>query len=180
MLILKVNCYVSPPFASQNFCMTVNMIFAVGWTTNKGLKKCFKPQRTCSLSYLYPQFKIWFIAYISIQNLCVEIFCETVKGLNPGFEGLTDGQPVTSQLNWPIRSITRVQHHQLTWYNSLWLWRWLTYRLLKCQSLSTTTVLFRTMFTRTIILNLLINFLWLTSTVTVTLWELTCYKAYYW
>ena len=163
MLILKVNCYVSPPFASQNFCMKVNMIFAVGWTTNKGLKKCFQLQRTCSLSRLYPQFKIWFIAYISVQYLqfkiCeFEIFCETVKGLNPGVKGLTDRQPVTSQLNWPIWSITRVQHHQLTWYNSLWLWRWLLHQLLKCQSLSTTTVLFRTMFTRTIILNLLINF----------------------
>ena len=54
-----------------------------------------------------------------------------------------------------IRSITRVQYHQLTWYNSLWLWRWLSHRLSKCQSLSTTTVLFRTTFDRTIKLNLL-------------------------
>ena len=28
---------------------------------------------------------------------------------------------VTSRTNWPIRSITRVKYHQLTWYNSLWL-----------------------------------------------------------
>ena len=46
---------------------------------------------------------------------------------------------------------------QLTWYNSLWLWRWLPHRLSKRQSLSTTTVLFRTMFTRMINLNLLLN-----------------------
>ena len=39
--------------------------------------------------------------------------------------------------------------------NSLWLWRWLSHRLSKRQSLSTTTVLFRTTFTRTIKLNLL-------------------------
>ena len=32
---------------------------------------------------------------------------------------------------WPIRSITRVKYHQLTWYNSLWLWRWLPHRLSK-------------------------------------------------
>ena len=43
----------------------------------------------------------------------------------------------------------------MTWYNSLWLWRWLPHRLSKRQSLSTTTVLFRTTFTRTIKLNLL-------------------------
>ena len=38
---------------------------------------------------------------------------------------------------------------------SLWLWRWLPHRLSKRQSVSTTTVLFRTTFTRTIKLNLL-------------------------
>ena len=36
-------------------------------------------------------------------------------------------------------------YHQLTWYNSLWLWRWLPHSLSKCQSLST-TVLFRSLF----------------------------------
>ena len=50
-------------------------------------------------------------------------------------------------------------YHQLTWYNSLWLWRWLPHRLSKRQSLSTTTVLFRTTFTRTIKLNLLLKWL---------------------
>ena len=70
--------------------------------------------------------------------------------------GLTDRRPIKSRLNWPIRSLTRVWYHQLTWYNSLWLWRWLPHRLSKRQSLSTTTVLFRTTFTQTIILNLLI------------------------
>ena len=39
------------------------------------------------------------------------------------------------------------------------LWRWLLHRLLKRQSLSTTTVLFRTTFTRTIKLNLLLKWL---------------------
>ena len=40
---------------------------------------------------------------------------------------------------WPIK---------LTWFNPLWLWRWLPHRLSKSQSLSTTTVLFRTTFSR--------------------------------
>ena len=44
----------------------------------------------------------------------------------------------------------------MTWYNSLWLWRWLPHSLLKHQSLST-TVLFRTTFTWTIMLHLLVN-----------------------
>ena len=46
----------------------------------------------------------------------------------------------------------------MTWYKSLWLWRWLPRRLSKRQSLSTTTLLFRTTFTQTIILNLLFKF----------------------
>ena len=40
-----------------------------------------------------------------------------------------------------------------SWYNSFWRWRWLLHRLSKHQSLSTTTVLFRTTFTQTLILN---------------------------
>ena len=44
----------------------------------------------------------------------------------------------------------------MAWYNSLWLWRWLLHRLSKRQSLSKTTVLFRTTFTPTIKLNLLL------------------------
>ena len=47
------------------------------------------------------------------------------------------------------------KYHQLTWYYSLWLWSRLPHSLSKHQSLSTTTVLFRTTFTRTIKLNLL-------------------------
>ena len=39
----------------------------------------------------------------------------------------------------------------------LWLWRWLPHRLSKRQSLPTTTVLFRTTFTQTIELNLLLK-----------------------
>ena len=72
--------------------------------------------------------------------------------------GLTDKRPIIWRLNWPIGSITRVKNHQRTWYNSLWLWRWLPYRLSKCQSLST-GVLFRTTFTRMIKLNLLMKWL---------------------
>ena len=41
----------------------------------------------------------------------------------------------------------------------LWRWSWLPHRLSKRQSLSTTTVLFRTTLTRTIILNLLIKWI---------------------
>ena len=72
---------------------------------------------------------------------------------------ITDRRPIISRRNWPIRSITKsiILHHQLMWYNSLWLWRWLPHRLSKSQSLSTTTVLFRTTFTRTIKLNLLLK-----------------------
>ena len=67
--------------------------------------------------------------------------------------------PITSRRNWPIRSITRVNYHQLTCYNSLWLWRRLPHRLSKRQSLSTTTAWFRTTFPRTIKLNLLLKWL---------------------
>ena len=51
------------------------------------------------------------------------------------------------------------KYHQLTWNNSLWLLRWLSDRLSKRQSLSTTTVLFRTTFTRTVEVNLLLKWL---------------------
>ena len=61
---------------------------------------------------------------------------------------------ITSWLNLPIRSITRVWYRQLMWYNSLWLGRWLPHRLSKRQLLST-TVLFRKTFIWTTILNLL-------------------------
>ena len=44
-------------------------------------------------------------------------------------------------------------------FQSLWLWRWLPHRLSKRQSLSTTTALFRTTFTWTIKLNLLLKWL---------------------
>ena len=44
-------------------------------------------------------------------------------------------------------------------FESLWLWRWQPHRLSKRQSLSTTTVLFRTTFTRTIKLNQLLKWL---------------------
>ena len=56
-----------------------------------------------------------------------------------------------SKPNWRVTSfhchnitakLTDDQYHQLTWYNSLWLWRWLAQRLSKRQSLSTTAVLF--------------------------------------
>ena len=44
------------------------------------------------------------------------------------------------------------------WTQDFWLWRWLPHRLSKCQSLSTTTILFRIKFTRTIRLNLLLKY----------------------
>ena len=77
--------------------------------------------------------------------------------------GLTDRRPITSRLNWPIRSISRVYCHQLTWYSTLWLWRWLPHRLSKGQSLSATTVLFRTTLTRTIVFHLLITSVYLNN-----------------
>ena len=70
--------------------------------------------------------------------------------------GLSDRRPITSQLNWPIRSINRVKYHQLTRHNSLWLWRWLPQRLSKRQSLSK-TVLFGTSLTRTMMFHLIIK-----------------------
>ena len=73
--------------------------------------------------------------------------------------GLTERRPITSRLNWPVRSITRFECHQLTLYNSLWLWRWLRHRLSKRQFLSTATVLFRITFTRPIKLSLLMKWL---------------------
>ena len=64
---------------------------------------------------------------------------------------------ITSYLSWPINQLNqsnRVNNQSLipstAWHNSLWLWRWLPHRLSKRQSLSTTTVLFRTMFTQMI------------------------------
>ena len=49
---------------------------------------------------------------------------------------------ITARPYWPVRSISRVKYHQLTWYNSLWLWRCLlhTCRLSKRLSLSTTVL----------------------------------------
>ena len=74
--------------------------------------------------------------------------------LNPCGSHLQESKWVASrqliQLTW---------YHQLTWYNSPWLWRWLPHRLSKRQSLWTTTVLFRTTFIRTIKLNLLLKWL---------------------
>ena len=49
---------------------------------------------------------------------------------------------ITARPYWPVRSISRVKYHQLTWYNSFWLWRCLLYtcRLSKRLSLSTTVL----------------------------------------
>ena len=75
-------------------------------------------------------------------------------------------RPITSYLSWPINQLNqsnRVKNQSLipstAWHNSLWLWRWLPHRLSKRQSLSTTTVLFRTTFTQMIIFNLLMKWL---------------------
>ena len=43
---------------------------------------------------------------------------DTTSLQSQGHQGLTDRRPITSRLNWPIRSTTRVKYHQLTWYNS--------------------------------------------------------------
>ena len=72
------------------------------------------------------------------------------------------------QVSWKVSFGERCDTHRATtvvqtWYNSLWLWRWLPHRLSKRQPLSSTTVLFRTTFTRTIKLNLLLKLLWLYS-----------------
>ena len=64
-------------------------------------------------------------------------------------------QLIEVSYNIPTWLTNQVDNDQLPWYNSLWLWRWLPHRLSKRQSLSTTTVVFRTTFTRTIKLNLL-------------------------
>ena len=69
----------------------------------------------------------------------------------------------TSEAPLKVEHNTRVLYPQLTWYNSLWLWRWLPHRLSKRQSLSTTTVLFRATFTLTIKLNLQMNVLFIVS-----------------
>ena len=75
-------------------------------------------------------------------------------------------RPITSYLSWPINQLNqsnRVKNQSLipstAWHNSLWLWRWLPHRLSKRQSLSTTTVLFRTTFTQMIKLNPLLKWL---------------------
>ena len=69
---------------------------------------------------------------------------------------LTDRRTITSRLNWPIRSIQRelntINWRETTHFDSEDDYR--TGTLLKRQSLSTTTVLLRTTFTRTIIFNL--------------------------
>ena len=75
-------------------------------------------------------------------------------------------RPITSYLSWPINQLNqsnRVNNQSLipstAWHNSLWLSRWLPHRLSKRQSVSTTTVLFRTTFTQMIIFNLLMKWL---------------------
>ena len=50
-------------------------------------------------------------------------------------------------------------YHLINYCEVSWLWRWLPHRLSKRQSLSTTTVLFRTTFTRTIKPNLPLKWL---------------------
>ena len=71
---------------------------------------------------------------------------------------LTDADNVATQLTNQVNN--QIRYHQLTWCNSILnLNGWLPQRLSKRQSLSTTTVLFRSTFTRTIILNLLITYL---------------------
>ena len=68
---------------------------------------------------------------------------------------------VSRQLMVLYSSYQTPEYNTINWRDTtqLWLWRWLPHRLSKRQSLSTTTVLFRTMFTRRIKLNLLLKWL---------------------
>ena len=67
-----------------------------------------------------------------------------------GFSGVTLSNVVTTHFESDVIQLTRRSRHPPL----IWLWRWLLHSLSKCQSLSITTVLFRTTFTWTIILNL--------------------------
>ena len=70
---------------------------------------------------------------------------------------------ISWRLNCPNMSITRVLYSHLTWYNSIWLWRWLPFRYVVespvTVSVLSTTVLVRTTLIRTIMLNLLMKWL---------------------
>ena len=98
--------------------------------------------------------KNYFLSVLHINDCLIQTIGES-KGTNDmslhsqKHHGLNERRPITSRLNQPIRSITRVKYHQLMCYNSLWLWRWQPHRLSKCQS-QATTVLFGTTFTQMI------------------------------
>ena len=90
----------------------------------------------------------------------IQILILGFKGLNHTYKPVRiHSLLAANDLEWfenqPLRILTVPinKYHQLKWYKSLWVWRWLPHRLSKRQSLSTTTVLFGTMFTRTIVLN---------------------------
>ena len=92
------------------------------------------------------------------------ISCPGHFGLWENLKGLTDICYGCKKGNWSCFSFpSRVRVTGVftiyTFFNMffLWLWRWLPHRLSKRQSLSTTTVLFRTTFARMIKLNLLLK-----------------------
>ena len=93
-----------------------------------------------------------FLVYSCIRYVHIKVFnLSILSPHNPNPSAIFLSFAVMSKITWlPIRSITRVEYHQLTWC------RWLPHRLSKRQSL-TATVLFRTTFTQTILLNLLIS-----------------------
>ena len=94
-----------------------------------------------------------------LQQMRIQILILGFEGLNHAYKPVRNHSlPAANDLEWfenqPLRILTFPinKYHQLKWYKSLWLWKWLPHRLSKRQSLST-TVLFGTMFTRTIVLN---------------------------
>ena len=112
----------------------------------------------CTVRVLFRQVSLNAARYFSqssIQNLINTYGAQQVATLQTrrGLEPKCVPQLfLGSRLNWLIRSI-------MTWYNSLSLWSWPPHSLSKRQSLSITRVLFRTTFTRPIILNLLLKWL---------------------
>ena len=70
--------------------------------------------------------------------------------------GSTDSRPITSRISWPMTSTTGVLIVSTDVTQVTWLWRWLSLRLSKRQSMSSQTVLLRTTLTRTIVLYFMI------------------------
>ena len=91
------------------------------------------------------------LSFVCVRSVACLGFCRFHQCKKPG------SRSIWSCTYCSLTVLQFVFVHQLTWYNSLWLWRWLPHRLSKRQSLSTTIVLFRTTFTVAIKLNLLLG-----------------------